>query len=194
MNCTREVKESREAILCAWFEHLKSSGEWKKFINQAGKLKVADARRQLYTRETGCNDKSWDNSYFKADHWSQTHRAEFESWVLKVRSRLAGHDFPCAPIEESLNLPLWLDEVPLPGNVLELLIELAEGRKRDKETIKELINRLHKGDQKILELETRQRNLYQRHAAIEGHYLDSIRTLRYNADLDIDLSQEDLFC
>lgn len=193
MNNTRDIKASREKILFDWIEDLKTSGDWKKAINQAGKLKVAEARRQLYKRETGCSDQSWDNSYFKADHWSQILREEFEAWVVGERSKFAGYDLLGASIAENLNLPLWLDDVPLPEEVMELLKELAEGRKRDKETIKELKNRLEKRDRKILELETRQRNLDQRYLAIEDHYLDSIRTLRYNAGIDIDLSQEDLF-
>lgn len=193
MNNTRDVKARREEILNDWIEHLKNTGEWKKVINQAGKLKVAEARRQLYIKETGCSDQSWDNSYFKADHWSQMVREEFEAWVLGERSKLAGYDLLGATVAENLNLPLWLDDVPLPEEVLQLLKELAEGRNRDKEAIKELKNRLEKRDRKILELETRQRNLDRRYVAIEDHYLDSIRTLRYNAGLDIDLSHDDLF-
>lgn len=192
MNNTRDVKESREAVLSDWFDHLKTSGEWKKAINQVGKLKVAEARRQLYTRETGLSDKSWDNSYFKADHWSQTPREEFEAWVLKERSKLTGYDLLGAPTAENLNLPLWLNDLRLPVNVLEFLTDLAERSKRDKETIKDLKSRLDKRDQKILELEFRLRNIDECYKAIEHHYLDSVRTLRYNAGFDIDLSHADL--
>lgn len=191
MNNTRDVKEIREGVLSGWFDHLKTSGEWKKAITQAGKLKVAEARRQLYTRETGLSDKSWDNSYFKTGHWSQTPRAAFETWVLKERSKLADYDLLGAPTAENLNLPPWLNDLRLPENVLEFLTELAERCKRDKETIKELKSRLDKRDRKILELEFRLRNIDECYKVVEHHYLDSVRTLRYNAGFDIDLSQED---
>ena len=192
MDNTRTVKSNRETILYCWFDHLKISGEWKKAINQSGKLKVAEARRQLCNIETGRSDQSWDNSYFKADHWSQTLRVEFEGWVLKERSKLCGYDLLGAPTVENLNLPLWLNDVPLPENVLELLTDLAERCKRDKKTTKELRSHLEKRDQKILELEIRIRNIDECYMTVEHHYLESVRTLRYNAGHDIDLSQEDL--
>lgn len=194
MENTRDVKGRREEILRGWFDELIATGEWKRFTNNSGKLIVAAALRQLHKIETGRDDGSWDgNSYFKSSHWSHKLRAAFEDSVLKERSKLAGFDLLGAPLDENLGLPLWLDDVPLRQDVRDVLVELAEGRKQDRVTIKELRGRLDKRDQKILELETRQRNLDQRYTAIEGHYMDSVRTFRYVAGDDIDLSQGGLF-
>lgn len=190
---TRDVKDRREEIMRGWFDELIATGEWKRFTNSSGKLMVAEALRQLHTRETGRNDGSWDgNSFFKSKHWSQSCREDFEKLVLVERSKLAGYDLLGAPLAENLGLPPWLDDVPLSKDVRDLLEDLAEGRKRDKETIKELKGRLAKREQRLLELDTRQRNLDQRYTAVEGHYMDSVRTMRYGAGKDIDLSQGDL--
>lgn len=191
---TRDVKDRREEIMRVWFDELITTGEWKRFTNSSGKLMVAEALRHLHTIETGRNDGSWDgNSFFKSRHWSQKRREDFEKLVLIERSKLAGYDLLGAPLDENLGLPPWLDDVPLRDDVREVLVELAEGRKRDKDTIKELRGRLEKREQKLLELETQQRNLDQRYTAVEGHYMDSVRTLRYGAGNDIDLSQGGLF-
>jgi len=194
MENTRDVKDRREKILRRWFDDLIATGEWKRFTNQSGKLMVAEALRQLYTMETGRDDGSWDgNSYFKLKHWSQKLRTDFEISVLKERSKLPGFDLLGAPLNENLNLPPWLDDIPLRDDVRKLLVELAEGRKRDKDKINELKGRLDRREQKILELETRERSLDQRYTAIDDHYIDSVRTIRYKAGEDIDLSQGGLF-
>lgn len=189
---TRKKKGHRELILTQWFEDLKQDGLWKQFVNNNGNLKLAVARRRLYTIETG-KKGAWDNNYFKVHHWSYDAREDFEKWVATELARRPDYDLFGGQLKSSLDLPRWLEDGELPEGVLKLLIELVESRKSDKDEIKGLKSKLDKRDQKILELSTMLQNLDHRHASIDDHYTASVRTLRYNAGMDIDLSKEDLF-
>lgn len=188
-----KVGEQRKVIVKEWIEDLKQSGEWKLFVYANGDLKVSAAKQRLRTIETGEEEGSWDNNYFKRHHWSYAPRKKFEKWVKDELAGRPDYDLFGGQLKESLGLPLWLENEELSKDVQKLLVELAAGRKSDKEEIKGLKSRLDKRDQKILDLNTRLQNLDHRHASIDDHYMNSVRTFRYNADMDIDLSKEGLF-
>lgn len=190
---TRSIADRRRAILAQWLDGLKTSGDWKRFINCKGKLKVAPARRALAEIEKGPGADAWDDSYFKDGHWSQPVREAFESWVLEELAGRPDRDLFGGQLKGDLGLPLWLEDEPLSDNVRALIFELAEGRAREQKKVKGLERRIDDKDRKILDLDTEIRNMPSRNLAVEEHYEESIRTLRYDAGRDLDLSLGDLF-
>lgn len=184
-------------MLLEWFKTLKDTGEWELFITPNNKLKVSMARAELGKIQNGPEGEPWNNDYFKARHWSQEHRENFEKWVLERQMSRAGVDKDLfgGQLKEDLGLPLYLlRNVDLPKWLNDLILGLAEGRQIDKKEISKLQRRKGELEVKLLTLETMQKNLFiPARNAVDEHYMGSVRTLRYGAGMDIDLSKEDLF-
>lgn len=194
---TRDVAAKQKIILNNWFEHLKESGEWKKWINREGKLVVSDAKKELYFLETGERGGSWHNGCFKGSHWTQILRAGidgnggFEGWVREKLAMRPGRDLFGNALPDSLDLPVWLEDEGLSDDVMKLLEGFAKKQKKDSAEINRLQSIIDRRDQKILELETIEENT-ERTRELDDHHKDNVRTFRYGAGMDVDLSKEDL--
>lgn len=195
---TRKIADRRRKILAQWFEDLKTSGDWKRFVTTKGKLKVSAARRMLGVIEGGEGAEAWSDDYFKQAHWSQVMRSGtdgeggFEGWVRKQLSTRIDRDLFGNQTKESLDLPIWLEDEDISPEVLALIEDLAGKAKRYRKDAEMWEHRYNKRGDKILELDTQIRNMPERNLTIDQHCMGSTRTLRFNADRDMDLSQESL--
>jgi hypothetical protein len=193
---TRVAKARREGILIKWFASLKVGDEWKKHVNENGELKVTEARQILTKLEADMmgadwDGKDWNSDYFKTRHWSNVERTNFESWVVDQLKSRFDRDLFGKRLKQDLGLPiLELETEDLPDWVMALIMELGAERREQKKEIASLKGDKNRLDEKLLKYDDQERS--QAPGTIDEHYMDSIRTLRYNAGMDIDLSQVDL--
>lgn len=187
---TRVIGEDRKQFLRSWFDQLKASTDWKKYIRGNGLLKVSDARRDAGKKAKG---SPFNDDYFKDPHWSYEHRTDFEKWV-KERLRLRDDTDLLGNIrEENLGIPPWLEDLELPTEAIKHINSLAKENKRLKGDKKRLETRCNKLENKLTVLKTMQANLTDREEAIKSHKEEgNIRTIHINLGEDIDLSKGDL--
>jgi hypothetical protein len=197
---TRDTKAMRESLLNNWFEGLKKNGAWKGRVKESGKLQVKNARRELYVLEMKAkglppeDNGMWDENYFKPRHWSYQARQDFENWIQAELSMRPDRGL-FGDLIEDLEIPiLKLESLNVPEEAMDVIVEFAQKKLEEKREaqakIKTLQSRINTLDEQVLRLQTV--DDHQAQAATEEHYENSIRTIRYGAGMDIDLSQEEL--
>lgn len=193
---TRTLKDQRESLLVNWIEGIKADGKWREFIWTNGELKLSDLRVELGTLDPECKSNRWGEDYFKDKaHWTYEHRINFEAWIRNKLSADVDRDLFGELIKGAPDLPPWLPNESLSNRVMVLIMEHYEGRVMAEKKAASLQREVYRLEQKVLRLETQQKNLVSPSGrnAVEEHYMNSVRTFRYGADIDIDLSQQDLF-
>ena len=191
---TRNLKDRREAFLIKWLAEIKADQRWKEYIWDGGGLKLLRAREEMGKRDPECKIDQWGEDYFSSGHWSHKYRIDFEDWARnkmssKVEPDMFGQRHKGAP-----DLPTWLPDENLSFKVMELILEYYNGRVDAEQKVAELQRDLKRFEQQVFRLEAQLKILTNPAGrnAVEEHYMNSVRTLRYNAGIDIDLSVEDL--
>lgn len=186
---TRNIGEDRKRFLRSWFDQLKTSNDWKKYIRGNGLLKVADARRDAGKKAKG---SAFNDDYFKDPHWSYEYRIDFEKWVKEQLRLRDDTDLFGNISKENLGVPLWLEDLDLPKEAIKYIWSLAKENNNLKGEKKQLEARINKLENKLLGLKTMQYNIDDRHDAIESHREEgNIRSLHINIGADMDLSKDD---
>lgn len=191
---TRNLKIRRKILLTNWIIELKAGQGWRDFVWDGGGLKLIESRAEMGKRDPECKSNKWGEDYFRSGHWSHEYRVDFENWVQIKLSSHADRYTLRKLYKGAHDLPGWISNEKLSTRVMDLILEQYDIRIEAEQKSAKLQLEVSKLKQKVMQLETLKKHLTDpaMRNAFEEHYTNSVRTLRYNAGIDIDLSQQDL--
>lgn len=172
-----------------WIEKIKTDGKWREFIWNDGRLKLVEIRVELGKRDPDCLQGKWGDDYFKdKHHWTWDYRVKLEEWVHTKLSVGADRDMLGCLIKRAPELPEWLANENLSERVMLILKKMWEKYDDSVREVAKQKKRANDLEEQVLRLTAQAENL----STVDEHYENSVRTLRYHAGMDINLSKEDL--